>query len=74
MIFHAVGYLWKKKLPNGKPQRLTDGKDFEYEPRFSPDGNKLVYVTWNDETKGQIKTMKSFGRRSKNSYYPKKYL
>ncbi len=41
LIFHAVGYLWKKKLPNGKPQRLTEGKDFEYEPSFSPDGNKI---------------------------------
>ena len=61
LIFHAVGYLWKKKLPNGKPQRLTEGKDFEYEPSFSPDGNRIVYVTWNDESKGQIKTMNLSG-------------
>ena len=61
LIFHAVGYLWRKKLPNGKPQRLTEGKDFEYEPSFSPTGDIVVYVTWNDESKGQIKTMNLSG-------------
>jgi len=61
LIFHAVGYLWKKKLPNEKPQRLTEGKDFEYEPSFSPNGDLIVYVTWNDESKGQIKTMNISG-------------
>ncbi len=54
IVFNAVGYLWKKQLPNGKPVRLTDGKGYEYEPSFSKDGNKLVYVTWSDLEKGKI--------------------
>ncbi len=55
LVFHAIGYLWKKSLPNGKPQRLTKGTDFEYEPGFSANGKEVVYVTWDDENKGSIK-------------------
>ncbi len=55
IIFNAAGYLWKKKLPNGKPKRLTKASDeFEFEPSFSPDGRELVYVSWNDENFGTI--------------------
>ncbi|MCF8293250.1 MAG: amidohydrolase family protein [Chitinophagaceae bacterium] len=54
LIFNAVGYLWKKALPNGKPVRLTDGTDFEFEPSFAADGNSIVYITWNDTATGAI--------------------
>ncbi|WP_299313638.1 amidohydrolase family protein [uncultured Aquimarina sp.] len=55
IVFSALGRLWSKKLPNGKPQHLTTQKsDFEFEPSFSPDGQHIVYVTWNDETLGSI--------------------
>jgi hypothetical protein len=33
-VFNAVGYLWKKELPAGKPQRITKRPDFEFEPNF----------------------------------------
>jgi len=54
LVFNAVGYLWKKKLPNGKPIRLTKGNDFEFDPSFSFDGKNLIYVTWNDTSLGRI--------------------
>ncbi|MCG8308643.1 MAG: amidohydrolase family protein [Cytophagales bacterium] len=54
LAFNAAGYLYLKNLPDGKPKRLTDGKDLEFEPSFSPDGKSVVYVTWNDEEKGAI--------------------
>ncbi|MET0393657.1 MAG: amidohydrolase family protein [Chitinophagaceae bacterium] len=61
LVFNAVGYLWKKELPSGKPQRLTIENDaaygtagFEFEPSFSPDGKTLVYTTWNDSAAGAI--------------------
>ncbi|MEO7522461.1 MAG: amidohydrolase family protein, partial [Ferruginibacter sp.] len=54
LVFNAVGYLWKKSLPSGKPQRLTTGTDFEFEPSFTADGKTLVYVTWNDTTSGAM--------------------
>ena len=54
LVFNAVGYLWKKDLPSGKPQRITTGADFEFEPSFSTDGKALVYTTWNDSATGSI--------------------
>nr|MDQ3072195.1 amidohydrolase family protein [Bacteroidota bacterium] len=54
IIFNAVGHLWKKELPGGKPVRLTTSNNMEYEPAFSPDGNQLVYVTWNDVEMGAV--------------------
>lgn len=54
LVFNAAGYLWKKELPNGKPERLTSGTDLEFDPCFSPDGKEIVFVTWNDENSGAI--------------------
>jgi len=54
VVFNALGYLWAQKLPDGTPKRLTSGTDFEFEPAFSPSGNEIVYVTWNDENLGAI--------------------
>jgi len=54
IAFNALGYIWTKKLPNGKPKRLTKGTDLEAEPNFSPDGKTIVYVSWNDENLGSI--------------------
>lgn len=55
LVFNAVGHIWIKKLPDGKPKRLTNETALEYEPSFSPDGKTIVYVTWEDEQKGAIK-------------------
>lgn len=54
LVFNAVGYLWKKELPNGTPQRITEQADFEFDPSFSPDGNTVVFTTWNDSSMGSI--------------------
>ncbi len=54
IVFSALGHLYKKTLPNGEPQRLTNSNDFEFEPTFSPNGSEIVYVTWNDLEKGAI--------------------
>ena len=57
LVFNAAGYLWTKDLPNGKPERLTNEENLEFEPAFSPDGNTLAYVTWSDDEHGAIKTL-----------------
>lgn len=57
LVFNAVGYLWEAKLSNGKAKRITKSEDFEFEPSFSPDGKKLVYVTWDDVEMGRVKIM-----------------
>lgn len=64
VVWNAAGYLWTKELPNGTPQRLTNGSDFEFEPAFSPDGRKLAYVTWSDENMGAVNIIE-FNRQGK---------
>jgi Tol biopolymer transport system component/imidazolonepropionase-like amidohydrolase len=55
LVFHAVGKLWTKSLPNGKPRRLTtDETSFEYQPAFHPAGGKLLYTTWSDAGMGAV--------------------
>lgn len=53
-VFSALGHLYKKELPDGKPSRLTASKDLEYYPCFSADGKTIIYVTWNDSMAGAI--------------------
>lgn len=64
IVFSALGHLYKKSLPNGKPQRLTNSTDFEFEPAFSPNGSEIVYVTWNDLEKGAIRKIAANGGTS----------
>ncbi len=54
LLFNAVGYIWKKELPNGTARRISSGRDFEFEPSISPDGRSVVYVSWNDVQAGAI--------------------
>lgn len=57
LVFQALGHLYKKALPNGKPTRITNYNDFEFEPSFSKDGSKIVFTTWNDEQTGSIQIL-----------------
>ncbi|MEO1547054.1 MAG: amidohydrolase family protein [Bacteroidota bacterium] len=57
LVFNALGHIWSKKLPNGKPKRLTQAAEFESEPSFSPSGQQVVYVTWDDMELGSIKVL-----------------
>lgn len=61
LVFDALGYLYKQALPNGKPVRMTDAAEYEYDPAFAPDGKSIVYVSWNDSTGGSICTVKITG-------------
>jgi imidazolonepropionase-like amidohydrolase/Tol biopolymer transport system component len=65
IVFNAIGHLWIKSLPDGAPVRLTTDSDFEFEPSFSADGKNLVYVSWNDEKFGSIKTYNFASGKSK---------
>ncbi|MFM7176803.1 MAG: amidohydrolase family protein [Bacteroidota bacterium] len=65
LVFNAAGYLWKKSLPDGKPVRLTNGTDFEFEPSFSPDGKSVLFVSWNDEQTGAVNSIPLSGGNPK---------
>jgi len=56
LAFQAAGRLYVQDLPNGKPRRLTPitFKPLEYAPAWSPDGQWLVFVSWDGIEPGQI--------------------
>ncbi len=65
MIFNALGYLWKKKLPDGIPKRITKSTAFEFEPAYSMDNQRVAYVEWDDEKGSALKIITPKGKKSK---------
>lgn len=57
IVFSALGRLYEADADGSNPRRLVDDDDdsaFEYAPRFSPNGRRLAYVSWNDAEKGHV--------------------
>jgi len=54
VYFQALGHIYVKDLPTGKPKRLTHDDVLEYYPCLSPDGKQLVYTTWDDKAGGRL--------------------
>jgi imidazolonepropionase-like amidohydrolase/Tol biopolymer transport system component len=57
VIYSALGRLYIKPLAgDSQAQPLTQQKThFEFFPRYSRDGRKLVYTTWNDQSLGSVR-------------------
>lgn len=64
LVFSALGHLYKKRLPDGTPKRLTDLEELEYDPVFAPDGKTVAYVSWSDSKTGSIRTVKLSGGKT----------
>ena len=54
LVFSALGRLYRKKLPDGVPVRVTDRDGFEFSPAFSPDGKRLLFTSWQDQIGGGL--------------------
>ncbi|MCO7226316.1 amidohydrolase family protein [Pleionea sp. CnH1-48] len=66
VVFQALGHLYSRKLPNGKPKRITrQNNHFEFYPAFSRDGKWLVYSSWNDKEQGHIYKVRASGGKGK---------
>lgn len=65
LAFNAVGHIWLKKLPDGKPERMTNDAHFEFAPSWSNDGKFIVYTTWDDSAKGAIYKIKTGAKKGK---------
>jgi imidazolonepropionase-like amidohydrolase/Tol biopolymer transport system component len=48
IVFDLLGDLYLMPIAGGTPTRLTSGPAFDMQPRFSPDGSRIVYCTDRD--------------------------
>ena len=47
LAFTVLNRLYVMDYPNGSPKRLTTNEFTEAQPTWSPDGNYIVFTTWN---------------------------
>lgn len=47
LAFTVLNRLYVMDYPNGKPKRVTTNEFTEAEPTWAPDGNAIVFTTWN---------------------------
>ena len=51
LAFTALNQLYVMDLPNGEARRVTSDSHTEAMPTWTPDGNHILYVSW-DQTEG----------------------
>ncbi|HEX7047154.1 MAG TPA: amidohydrolase family protein [Gammaproteobacteria bacterium] len=62
VLFESLGKIWLRDLPNGEPHRLTEQDEhFEAYPSWSRDGEKIVFVTWDDVELGSVRIASADG-------------
>ncbi|HTI65778.1 MAG TPA: amidohydrolase family protein [Gemmatimonadaceae bacterium] len=62
LAFVALDRLWLMDLPGGTPHRLVPSENVgEFEPTWSPDGQYVAYVTWNDIDGGTVSRVRADG-------------
>ena len=45
VVFDLLGDLYTMPIEGGEATRITDGMPFDSQPRFSPEGNRIVFVS-----------------------------
>lgn len=62
VVFQAIGRLWIRDRDGGTPRPLTgDEEVFEFHPRWSADGKRIVFTTWSDTEGGRVVTVNANG-------------
>jgi Tol biopolymer transport system component len=62
VLFQALGHIYVKELPDGRPRRLTGQNDhFESHPTWSRDGQWVAYVSWSDVDLGAVRVVAADG-------------
>ncbi len=66
VVYTALGKLYVRDLPDGTPRRVTaGGSENEAWPSWSPDGQTIVYATWDPDSLGAIRTVQPDGRNGR---------
>lgn len=72
IIFDYMGNLYELPMEGGEPTQLTKGMGFDSQPQYSPDGNKVVFIS--DRSGGDnvwildLETMETEQRTSGKNY------
>lgn len=45
LVFDLVGHLYTLPIQGGEAKQITSGLSYDSQPRFSPDGKHIVYVS-----------------------------
>ena len=62
IVFSALGAIYVQPLSDGaQPRRLTGLGAGAFQPRWSPDGERIVYATWSPEGGGHIWSLAAAG-------------
>ena len=64
VVFESLGKLYIMDTDGGEPRRLTRDRSDRRElfPSWSRDGRRLVFVTWDDQDLGSVRTVAANGR------------
>lgn len=54
IVFSALGRLWVSELPDGTPRELVEMEAGQFQPVWSPGGDEIVFVTWDDVEGGHV--------------------
>ncbi len=66
VVFAALGKLYVHDVDSGESERLTrQNEHMEYAPSISPDGKSVVYVTWDDQELGAVRTVSIRGGKGR---------
>ncbi len=49
MAFSALAHLYTAALSDPQPKRVVPGEGHQYQPAWSPDGQWIAYVTWEQQ-------------------------
>lgn len=61
LAFTALNEVYIIDLPNGNPRKVTDLKETQAQPAWSPDGEWLAFVTW-ESAGGKLYKVRPNGR------------
>ncbi|MFB3112678.1 MAG: TolB family protein, partial [Gemmatimonadales bacterium] len=62
LAFVVLDRLYVMDYPKGTPRRLADMDVGQYQPTWSPDGEWIGFVTWNDAEGGHVYKTRANGR------------